>query len=154
MYREDGNLRISPSDIIVFLESEFASWMDRWAIDENPASPDTESCQTLNGPADLNPKTIPDEDDLQSLLFAKKGMEHEIVFLEKLKSQGKRVVEIDREKSALYRTIEAMKDGAEIIYQARIETSMFGGWADFLAKCDGAAEFEPYHYEPLDTKLA
>ena len=47
-----------------------------------------------------------------------------------------------------------MKDGADFIYQARLETAGFGGWADFLVKRDGASAIGPHHYEPWDTKLA
>ena len=154
MHLEDGNLRISPSDLVVFLESEFASWMDRWAVTEIPADQDIELGQVTHGSVNLNPKPIPDEDDLQTLLFANKGMEHEIAFLEELKKQSQQVVEIDRGKSALQETLAAMNDGTEYIYQARLETAVFGGWADFLAKQDGVSELGPYHYEPWDTKLA
>ena len=49
MYWEDGNLRISPSDLIVFLESEFASWMDRWLLDGNTSGPVFDSVRTENG---------------------------------------------------------------------------------------------------------
>ena len=47
-----------------------------------------------------------------------------------------------------------MKAGADIIYQARLETSWFGGWADFLVKRAGALDIGLHHYEPWDTKLA
>ena len=123
MRREDDSLKISPSDLVVFLESEFASWMDRWAIDQDSQSPD--------GSTDLGFDAIPDEDDLQNLLFAKKGMQHELSFLEALKEQSSSVVEIDRSNLALDNTLAAMKEGVEHIYQARLETTDFGGWADF-----------------------
>ena len=61
MYWEDGNLRISPSDLIVFLESEFASWMDRWLVDGDTAGPVFDTVRTGNGSAGLKPKPIPDE---------------------------------------------------------------------------------------------
>ena len=36
MYREadSGILKFSPSDLTVFLETEFASWMDRWHVEQ------------------------------------------------------------------------------------------------------------------------
>ena len=88
MRRIEGNLSISPSDLVVFLESEFASWMDRWAIDQDFQDPDVST--------DLGRDAVPDEDDLQNILFAKKGMEHEVSFLEGLKAQSSSVVEIDQ----------------------------------------------------------
>ena len=154
MYREDGNLLISPSDIIVFLGSEFASWMDRWLADGGEPSPVFNSVLSRDGSAAVHPEPIPDEDDPQSLLFAQKGMQHERAFLEDLKQRGKQIVEIDRGNSAFDGTVGAMKDGVEVIYQARLETPGFGGWADFLVKKDGTSAIGPHYYEPWDTKLA
>ena len=154
MYWEDGSLRISPSDLSIFLESDFASWMDRWSVDKNTAGLVFDFVRTRDGSAALKLRPIPDEEDPQSLLFAQKGMQHETAFLEGLKLHGRQVVEIGRDNSAFYTTFEAMKDGADFIYQARLETPRFGGWADFLVKRDGASAIGPYHYEPWDTKLA
>jgi hypothetical protein len=33
MHIEDGRIRFTPSDLAVFFASEFASWMDRWALE-------------------------------------------------------------------------------------------------------------------------
>ena len=114
--------------------------MDRWLLDWNTAGPVFDTVRTGNGSAapEPEPEPIPDKEDLQSLLFAKRGMEHETAFLEDLKQQGRRIVEIGREHSAFDTTIGAMQDGADFIYQARLETPWFGGWADFLVKRDGA----------------
>ena len=37
MYREtdSGILKFSPSDLTVFLETEFGSWMDRWQVERS-----------------------------------------------------------------------------------------------------------------------
>jgi len=147
MYLENGNLIISPSDVVVFLESEFASWMDRWLVGEYKSGP------VIPSVADKLQPT-PDQADLQTLLFAKKGMQHEIAFLDDLKQQGKQIVEIGRDNSPFDTTIAAMREGTDFIYQARLETPGFGGWADFLVKREGASVFGPHHYEPWDTKLA
>ena len=146
MRREGGSLKFSPSDLVVFLESEFASWMDRWAIDQD--------CQGPDSSTDLGRDAVPDEDDLQNLLFAKKGMQHELTFLEELKVQSSSVVEIDRDNQALNKTLAAMQEGVEHIYQAKLETTDFGGWADFLAKREGESALGSFYYEPSDTKLA
>ena len=109
MYREDGNLIISPSDVVVFLESEFASWMDRWLVGEYKSGP------VIPSAADKLQPT-PDQADLQTLLFAKKGMQHEIAFLDDLKQQGKQIVEIGRDNSPFDTTIAAMREGRDFIY--------------------------------------
>lgn len=72
-----------------------------------------------NGSTAPKPEPIPDEEDPQYLLLAQKRMEHEMAFLAGLKQQGRQIVEISREKSGFHTTIEAMEDGADIIYQSR-----------------------------------
>src|SRR6185369_14782336 len=55
---------------------------------------------------------------------------------------------------AVARTLEAMRAGREVIYQARLETEEFAGYADFLLRVDGPSALGAYHYEVWDTKLA
>jgi uncharacterized protein len=154
MHSNEGKLIISPSDIVVFLESEFASWMDRWNAEGNATDPVIDYLRTRNGSDAPKLEPIPDEQALESILFAKKGIQHERAFLEDLKRQDSKIVEIAQNKSAHENTIAAMGDGADFIYQARLETPGFGGWADFLAKRNGTSTFGQHHYEPWDTKLA
>lgn len=154
MYFQDGILRISPNDLIVFLESEFASWMDRWQSEGDIPSPVFDSALRQSESSTQEVKPTPDEEDLDALLFAKKGREHEIAFLEDLRIQGRNIVEIDSGDSPFKDTLRAMNDGADFIYQARIESEEFGGWSDFLVKKEGTSDLGPHHYEPWDTKLA
>ena len=51
-------------------------------------------------------------------------------------------------------TLEAMKRGDEVIYQASLENENFYGKADFLIKKKGKSKFGNYFYEVLDAKLA
>jgi predicted RecB family nuclease len=54
-------------------------------------------------------------------------------------------------------TVEAMRDGADVIYQATFFDGRWLGYADFLLRVDDAEQpsvWGAYHYEVSDTKLA
>ncbi|MFN5418832.1 MAG: hypothetical protein ACK487_00645, partial [Sphingomonadales bacterium] len=85
----------------------------------------------------------------------KRGIEFEQAFLAELRAKGKRIVEIDQESSRAYKeTIEAMKSGADYIYQARMEMDNWQGWADFLIRVEKPSKLGSWSYEVCDTKLA
>lgn len=84
-----------------------------------------------------------------------KGLAFEKGFIDELKENGKTVVEIssgDTSKAAR-ETLMAMKSGADIIYQARLELGIWNGWADFLIKVRKPGKFA-WSYEVMDTKLS
>ncbi len=122
-------------------------------------------------------------------LVAKRGLEHERRYLEDLRARGLRVVEIEKDGSAVAplvdpgrggspapdaapardagaelraaadQTIEALRDGADVVYQATFFDGTWRGHADFLLRRDHEpgepdSAFGPYHYEVADTKLA
>jgi uncharacterized protein len=51
-------------------------------------------------------------------------------------------------------TRDAMRQGAEVIYQGALTAPGWHGYSDFLLKVDTASEFGSYSYEVADTKLA
>ncbi len=89
-------------------------------------------------------------------LVAKRGIEHELRYLEDLREQGRRVVEIDKDGSAVApldalgepvprdagaelraaaeETIAAMRGGADVVYQATFFDGTWRGHADFLLR--------------------
>ncbi|TMI77669.1 MAG: hypothetical protein E6H10_18575 [Bacteroidetes bacterium] len=85
-----------------------------------------------------------------------KGEEFERNYLEQLRVQGKKIVEIDKtsRRQALQDTMKAMADGADVIYQARLERNVWNGWADFLVKVDQHSKLGSWSYEVADTKLS
>lgn len=86
----------------------------------------------------------------------KKGEEFEAGYLDKLKEEGKTVVEIDKKdrRKALQDTLDAMAGGADIIYQARLEQDIWNGWADFLIRVNTKSNLGEWSYEVIDTKLS
>ncbi|HET7044817.1 MAG TPA: TM0106 family RecB-like putative nuclease, partial [Gaiellaceae bacterium] len=98
----------------------------------------------------------PGRDDPQGDLVRAKGEEHEAAYLRQLREEGRDVVEIRLEgeagewewERAARETVDAMRDGREVIYQAAFVDGVWRGLADFVVRQpDGT-------YEATDTKLA
>ena len=91
-------------------------------------------------------------------LIAAKGDAHERAYLERLVAAGREVVEItlvDRDFHAGMRTTEqAMRDGADVIYQATFAQDGWRGRADFLERVPLRTALGDWGYEAVDTKLA
>lgn len=125
----------SPSDLTTFLACHHASFLDVKSLSE-----------------DLTKK----EQDSSSKLLQEKGIEHEKAYLQKLKIEGKSICEIDPDlpiNDRIAKTIEALKDGYDVIYQAVLKNDNWQGFADFLIKCRQQSNLGNYSYEVLDTKL-
>jgi uncharacterized protein len=102
------------------------------------------------------PVAVPLADPMADLL-ARKGIEHERTYLETLRRSGRRVVDLDENaplEQRVARTREAMRDGAEIIYQGALLRAPWHGYSDFLERVDRPSRLGPWSYEVLDTKLA
>ena len=132
--------KYSPSDLVRFVKSPFASWMARHEIE------------------------VPDSGikrDPQSPLMAhlaELGAKHEASVGEAFASLGLRVVTIDpesRNEDAKYeKTLAVMAEGADVICQALLRKPPFRGYADFLVRCDEPSKLGNYSYEVWDAKLA
>lgn len=101
----------------------------------------------------------PERSDPLLDLLSRRGLEHEAEVLERFDDDS--VVTIDAEtrtvvglEAAADATIEAMRAGAALIYQA---TFLHGGWvghADFLERVDTPSTLGEWSYEVSDAKLA
>jgi len=136
---DSGELIFSPSDLVRYIDSPFASWMARNALE----------C----------PDSGIDKDPADALLsyLAEKGIEHESHFLAALRCRHGSVLTIPDDlddTSKLSKTLEAMQAGAEVIFQACLEKLPFRGYADFLIKVDAPSDLGEYSYVAWDTKLA
>ncbi len=134
MFKRGARTVYSPSDLSRFMESRFASWMDRFALEH----PDEVRAE--------------EPDEARELVF-RKGREHEAAVLERFRDAGREVVEIDPGRDRRAETLAAMRDGPELIYQAQLARDDLEGRADFLVRVDGASRLGSYHYEPLEAKL-
>ena len=99
-------------------------------------------------------------DDELDLIFAL-GVAHEERYLEWLRAQGRTIVDIPRmtdvfagRAAAEQLTLDAMRAGVEVIYQATLVDGSWGGQADFLLRVDTPSNLGSWSYEVADTKLA
>ena len=133
---DDGEILYSASDLITFLGCPHACVLDRRALDEDMKAAKAGAAAGL---------------------LQKKGLEHEAACLQKLRDGERTVVEIPREwdlsKSA-ERTIEAMRAGKDVIYQATFFDTTWRGDADFLIKSRTPSDLGDFSYEVMDAKLA
>src|SRR5690348_13871842 len=99
--------------------------------------------------------------DEQAELLRRKGDEHERRYLDRLRSQTGTIVEFGRSESGIaayreaeLRTLDGMRSGAHVIYQATFFDGQFLGHADFLRRVEIPSDLGPWSYEVVDTKLA
>jgi predicted RecB family nuclease len=128
----DGRLFLSPSDLADYLACPHLTQLELRALRGE-----------VQRPAVHNP---------QAELVKQKGEEHEAAFLARLRDEGRRITEIpfDGDFEAAGRaTMEAIRSGAEVIYQAcLVDPAGWRGFADFLIRSGQGT------YEAWDTKLA
>ncbi|MGE0446713.1 MAG: TM0106 family RecB-like putative nuclease, partial [Vicinamibacterales bacterium] len=139
MQRLGDRTIFSPSDLNHFLECEHLSALDL-IRDANRPRP---------------------ERDAQALLLADKGAEHERAWLDRFRSEGRRVVDIPAPadgarswEADAAATEAAMRDGADVIYQGVFADGDWHGISDFLVRVPMASALGDWSYEAWDTKLA
>lgn len=130
-----GGILLSASDLMRFMGCRHATTLDF---------------------AYLNQRTpTPREDSEDAELLQKLGDAHELRHLEKLRAEGKRIVEIARGDlvTDVGMTRDALLAGPDIIYQGAFQSGLWGGWTDFLERVDLPSNLGPFSYEVTDTKL-
>ena len=137
----DNEHVFSPSDLVSHLACEHLTQLNRLV-----------SIRELAAPSD-------DRSEVQ--LIRDLGDKHEQHYLEELRAQGLTIAEIDDACSSAelpqrhVDTVEAMRGGADVIFQATFFDGRWRGHADFLLRTSEAPSAEGVHrYEPYDTKLA
>src|SRR3989441_1321223 len=139
MQNFDGHIFLSPSDLNDYVECSHLT---------------TLALEVARGE-----RARPHLADEASELLRRKGTAHERTYLERLRAEGRTIIEIelgepwDFEAAAL-RTAEAMRAGAEVISQATFVDGRWRGRADLLLRIERQTTLGPWGYEPLDAKLA
>jgi uncharacterized protein len=91
-------------------------------------------------------------------LLRELGNRHETAYLRHLdEAQGLKIVRIPTDiswKEAVDRTIDAIRRGADGVYQATFLDGPWGGRADFLIRVDRPSALGDFSYEVVETKLA
>ncbi|MBL7697384.1 MAG: TM0106 family RecB-like putative nuclease [Chitinophagaceae bacterium] len=136
MQKTGSRILLSATDLSFFMGCNHATWLD---------------LQVALGKLNKPPKY----EDAALKTLQEKGQKFEEDVLNKLVSEGKTVVRIGHDYlTAAGETIAAMKSGADIIYQGRLEDGQWAGWADFLVKVDRKSRLGDWSYEVKDTKFA
>ncbi|HTV54364.1 MAG TPA: TM0106 family RecB-like putative nuclease, partial [Terriglobia bacterium] len=88
-------------------------------------------------------------------LLRELGLKHEERYLRELQqAQGFQVLEIPSSTDAAERTIEALRQGVDAVYQAVFRQGLWYGRADFLVRVDRPSALGSWSYEVVETKLA
>jgi uncharacterized protein len=97
-------------------------------------------------------------------LLRERGLRHERALLEGFEREGKRVVRLEapakRERNPegytqrTKETLDAMREGPDVIYQATLFDGRWLGVADFLIRVEHPREPGEWSYEVADAKLA
>ena len=106
-------------------------------------------------------RVTPRARDAHAELLRTKGLEHERAWLERFRDEGRHVVTIeapsgerDWERDAA-RTLDAMRAGADVIYQGVFVDDGWHGISDFLVRiASPSPALGDWSYEAWDTKLA
>jgi len=89
----------------------------------------------------------------------KRGLQHERRYLDHLRDRGCSIADMtkgdaDDGRSSLGRTLAAMKEGVDAIYQPTLGDNAWLGRADFLLRTGRRSDLGPWSYEVVDAKLA
>ena len=100
-------------------------------------------------------------------LIARRGTEHEVRYLAALEADGRPVTRLDgggrdvrpedrpaKLLEAAAKTLEALRRGDDVIYQATFFDGRWLGHADFLLRVEKPSALGTWSYEVVDTKLA
>lgn len=132
-----NGLLFSASDLVTFMGCRHATWLDAAAARGGAKSPEVVDAQTE--------------------LLQQRGLEHERAYLQELQSAGLRIETIAAEGSVDERALatrEAMRRGADIIYQGALLDRPWHGYSDFLRRVEVPSTLGGWSYVVVDTKLA
>jgi predicted RecB family nuclease len=136
MQRRDGTTLHSAGDLVNFMGCTHATILDLRQL--------------------LEPVAFPPE-DAQTKLLQEKGFAHEHAYLERLKAEGRSIVEIlgdDDVQAKAERTKAALREGPDVVYQGAFLDGCWQGYSDFLIKVPRPSRLGAYSYEVADTKLS
>ena len=139
MQQLHGELLFSPSDLSGFLACEHLTQLELAVA--------------------LQQGRRPRDENAYAELLRRKGEEHEQAFLAAIRDAGHRVVVVQRDglrdfAGGARRTLEAVRQGVDYVYQAVFSSGGWRGVADFLERVDRPSRLGAWSYQVLDTKLA
>ncbi len=140
---EDGTLVVSATDLVGFLECDHLITLEQLRA--------------------LGQIEKPFRDDPELELIRKRGYEHERLYVGMLEAGGRTVVEMQLRdpktpsdlRASEAETLQAMRDGVDVIFQGTFFDGRWRGHPDFLARRDDRpSRLGSWSYDVADTKLA
>lgn len=97
-------------------------------------------------------KPYRDDPILETII--ERGNEHEASYVEQLRQHGHGLVELPKwDDAAFEKTLQAMRDGVDVVVQAGLKNKRWMGRPDLLIRTTGKSKFGDWSYEVADTKL-
>ena len=135
MRKHERGYLYTPSDLLEFLNSPFATWMTRRFVDDPSA-------------------VTPDADPPELLSLREQAERHEHALLAQLRSEGRDVYEVPRSGDRVQLTRQAMQVGHDVIFHAVLAQADFWAQLGFLVRVDASSAFGDYAYEVWEATLA
>ena len=140
---DDGTIIVSATDLVGYLACDHLSTLELGRVEGRWERPPRRADPTVQ-------------------LMQDRGDAHEAAHLAKLRAEGRSVIEIRtdelRTPAQLYAaeaaTLHAMRQGADVIFQATFFDGRWRGHADFLYRTDRPSQLGSYSYDIADTKLS
>ena len=141
---DDGTIIVSATDLVSYLACDHLATLELGRAEGRGERPHR-------------------REDLMVQLMQDRGDEHEQAHLERLRARGLRIVEIDKDglttpdrlRAAEAATVAAMRDGADVIFQATFFDGRWRGHADFLYRVERPSPaLGSWSYDIADTKLS
>ena len=139
----DGTLIVSATDLVGFLACDHLTSLELGRIEGFWDRP-------------------PEREDPEVVLLQERGEAHEQAYLARLRAENRSIHEIslrhprtpEELREAESETLDALRRGVDVVFQATFFDGRWRGHADFLLKVDGPSALGDWHYEVADTKLA
>jgi len=140
---DDGTIIVSATDLVGYLACDHLPTLELGRVEGRWEKPPRRADPTVQ-------------------LMQDRGDAHEAAHLARLKAQGKSVIEIQTDelrtpaqlRAAEAETLAAMRQGADVIFQATFFDGRWRGHADFLYRTDRPSDLGDYRYDIADTKLS
>ena len=137
MHRSGDQIRLSATDLANHLACRHLTGLNKAAAEGRLA--------------------VPIRNDPRLDALKQRGFGHERAYLDHLRSQGRTILELpedDDPQTAVERTRDAMRSGADVIVQATLGEDRWLGRADVLLRVERPSNLGAFSYEAVDTKLA
>ena len=111
-------------------------------------------CTALDLAVALGEREKPTWVDPFAEVLRARGQAHERNYVESLRADGLKVLDLSGADDPYQRTIQAMRDGVDAIVQACLKNDRWRGFADILRRVEVPSALGAWSYEIFDSKLA